>query len=221
MQKSSCKLPKSVTKIWTSKKCSIFKLIFLLLALSTKPGIRMPLVFTLNPSDALDKPLHNKSSTLVTICMLQISLVWAQFISHAFQTPARMQIHVRGWWVPPVLPVEVHSSAGAASEDQYDHARGSGSSGSYLKSGRLQQDPEPQISNLLMTYSSELSGCDLKMLHASELWPGWVYTSKTSPNKREHSILGSSLPQFLHLSNGDNNKCFTFKELGKIKMLWS
>lgn len=113
------------------------------------------------------------------------------------------------------------SSAGAAREEQRVHAPGSGSSGSCLKSGRLQQDPEPQISNLLMTQSSELSGCELRVLHASEQSPGWEPTGKTSPNKRVHFLLGSSLPQFLHLSNGDNNKCFTSKEPGRIKMLWS
>lgn len=45
-----------------------------------------------------------------------------------------------------MLPAEVHSSAGAAGEDPCDHAPGSGSSGSYLKSGRLQ--PGPRASDL-------------------------------------------------------------------------
>lgn len=87
--------------------------------------------------------------------------------------------------ITPVLPAGVPSSAGAAREEQCVHAPGSGSSGSCLKSGRLQQDPEPQISNPLMTQSSELSGCELRMLHASEQSPGWVPTSKTSPNKSQ------------------------------------
>lgn len=105
----------------------------------------MPLVFTLTPSDSLDKPLHNKSSILVAICMLQILLVWAQFFSHAFQTPARMQILVKGV-SPPCAACGGAQLCRGCSEDQCDHAPGSVSSGRYLKSGRLQ--PGPRASDL-------------------------------------------------------------------------
>lgn len=66
--------------------------------------------------------------------MLQILLVWAQFISHAFQTPSRMQILVKG----AVHPCAAGGGAQLCSGDQSDHAPGFGPSGSYLKSGRLQ-----------------------------------------------------------------------------------